>query len=203
MREKGLLFVVSAPSGAGKTTLCNKAIGFFSTLKTSVSYTTRKPREGEKEGVDYFFTSQEDFENMKEMGGFLEYATVHGNMYGTSAKEVKDMLNEGLDVLFDIDVQGAKQIKEKEKDAVLIFLLPPSLEICEERLKRRGDDADEEILLRLDRARKEVENAHWYDYLIINDTIDKAFEKFKSIIIAEKNKTKHVRSLLDHVLSEP
>jgi guanylate kinase len=200
MSKKGLLFVVSAPSGAGKTTLCNKAISFFPYLKTSISYTTRKPREGEKEGVDYFFTSQEDFQNIQEIGGFLEYATVHGNMYGTSAKEVKNMFNEGLDVLFDIDVQGARQIKERGEDAVFIFILPPSLEICEERLKRRGDDTDEEILLRLDRARKEIENAHWYDYLIINDTIDGAFEKFKSIIIAEKNKTKRVRSLLDHVL---
>ena len=200
MSKKGLLFVVSAPSGAGKTTLCNKAINFFPCLKTSVSYTTRKPREGEKEGVDYYFTTEEDFKRMNKVGGFLEYATVHGNMYGTSTSEVKNMLNEGLDLLFDIDVQGAKQIKDKKKDAVLIFLLPPSLQTCEERLKRRGDDTDEEILLRLDRARKEVENAHWYDYLIINDTIDGAFEKLKSIIIAEKNRTKHVRSLLDHVL---
>ncbi len=200
MSDKGLLFVVSAPSGAGKTTICNKAINFFPYLKTSVSYTTRKPREGEKEGVDYYFTTEEDFKRMNKVEEFLECATVHGNMYGTSAKEVNNMLSQGLDVLFDIDVQGAKQIKDKKKDAVLIFLLPPSLEICEERLKRRGDDTDEEILLRLNRARKEVENAHWYDYLIINDTIDEAFEKFKSIIIAEKNKTKRARSLLDKIL---
>ncbi len=200
MSAKGLLFVVSAPSGAGKTTICNKAINFFPTLKTSVSYTTRKPREGEKEGVDYYFTSEEDFEDMKKGGEFLEYATVHGNMYGTSAKEVNNMFDQGLDVLFDIDVQGAQQIKEREQDAVFIFLLPPSLQACEERLKKRGDDTDEEILLRLERARKEVENAHLYDYLIINDTIDKAFEKFKSIIIAEKNKTKRVGSLLDKIL---
>ncbi len=200
MSAKGLLFVVSAPSGAGKTTICNKAINFFPTLKTSVSYTTRKPREGEKEGVDYYFTSEEDFEDMKKEGEFLEYATVHGNMYGTSAKEVNNMFDQGLDVLFDIDVQGAQQIKEREQDAVFIFLLPPSLQACEERLKKRGDDTDEEILLRLERARKEVENAHLYDYLIINDTIDKAFEKFKSIIIAEKNKTKRVKSLLDKIL---
>ena len=200
MSAKGLLFVVSAPSGAGKTTICNKAINFFPYLKTSVSYTTRKPREGEKEGVDYYFTTEEDFEDMKKGGEFLEYATVHGNMYGTSAKEVNNMFDQGLDVLFDIDVQGAQQIKEREQDAVFIFLLPPSLQACEERLKKRGDDTDEEILLRLERARKEVENAHLYDYLIINDTIDKAFEKFKSIIIAEKNKTKRVKSLLDKIL---
>lgn len=200
MSDKGLLFVVSAPSGAGKTTICNKAINFFPTLKTSVSYTTRKPREGEKEGVDYYFTTEEDFENMKKGGEFLECATVHGNMYGTSAKEVNNMLDQGLDVLFDIDVQGAKQIKEREEDAVFIFLLPPSLQTCEERLKKRGDLPDEEILLRLERARKEVENAHWYDYLIINDIIEKAFEEFKSIIVAEKNKTKRVESLLDKIL---
>jgi guanylate kinase len=110
------------------------------------------------------------------------------------------MFDQGLDVLFDIDVQGAQQIKEREEDAVFIFLLPPSLQACEERLKKRGDDTNEEILLRLERARKEVESAHLYDYLIINDTIDKAFEKFKSIIIAEKNKTKRVKALLDKIL---
>jgi guanylate kinase len=200
MSAKGLLFVVSAPSGAGKTTICNKAINFFPTLKTSVSYTTRKPREGEKEGVDYYFTTEEDFENMKKEGEFLEYATVHGNRYGTSAREVNNMFDQGLDILFDIDVQGAQQIKEREEDAVFIFLLPPSLQSCEERLKKRGDLPDGEMLSRLGRARKEVENAHLYDYLVINDTIDKAFEKFKSIIIAEKNKTKRVKSLLDKIL---
>jgi guanylate kinase len=200
MSNKGLLFVVSAPSGAGKTTICNKAINFFPDLKTSVSYTTRKPREGEKEGVDYYFTTEEDFEDMKKGREFLEYATVHDNRYGTSAKEVNKMFDQGLDVLFDIDVQGAQQIKEREEDAVFIFLLPPSLQACEERLKKRGDDTNEEILLRLERARKEVESAHLYDYLIINDTIDKAFEKFKSIIIAEKNKTKRVKALLDKIL---
>jgi len=200
MSDKGLLFVVSAPSGAGKTTICNKAINFFPNLKTSVSYTTRKPREGEKEGVDYYFTTEENFKRMNKAGEFLECATVHGNMYGTAAKEVNNMLSQNLDVLFDIDVQGAKQIREREEDAVFIFLLPPSLQVCEERLKRRGDDTAEDIVLRLERARNEVENALWYDYLIINDKIDEAFEKFKSIIIAEKNRTKRVRSLIDTVL---
>jgi guanylate kinase len=200
MSGNGLLFILSAPSGAGKTTLCNKAIRFFPDLKTSVSYTTRKPREGEKDGIDYYFISRDAFEKKEKKGEFLECATVHGNNYGTDAQEVQDKLSHGFDVLFDIDVQGAQQIKEKEAEAVFVFLLPPSLEICEDRLKSRGNDTEEEIVLRLERARKEIESALWYDYLIINDTIEDAFEKFKSIIIAEKNKTKRVKSHLNHVL---
>ena len=201
MREKGLLFIVSAPSGAGKTTLCRKAVNFFPNLHFSLSYTTRRPRKGEREGVDYYFISNKAFQDMYEKGEFLEWAEVHGNRYGTHAMEVESTINSGCDLLFDIDVQGARQIKNNWKDGVFIFILPPTLEACKKRLKKRGGDSEQEISIRVERARQEITNAGWYDYLIVNDTVEEAFERLKSIIIAEKNRTKRVCSLIDSVLT--
>ena len=202
MEGKGIFFIISAPSGAGKTTLCNKAVEYFPSLRLSISHTTRRPRKDERDGVDYHFVLAKTFQEMFEKGEFLECAEVHGNRYGTSINEVRNLLDQGFDLLFEIDVQGAEQIKDKLKDGAFIFLLPPSLEACKERLQKRGGDTDEEISSRLKRARSEIEAAFWYDYFIINDTIDEAFEKLKSIIIAEKNRTIHMRSLIKTILNE-
>ncbi|MDO8426361.1 MAG: guanylate kinase [Deltaproteobacteria bacterium] len=188
----GIPFIVSAPSGAGKTTLCKKAVAFFSDLRQSISYTTRKPREGEINGVDYWFIDNAAFDSMVKKGEFLEHADIYGKRYGTSRKDLKKILEEGLSVILEIDVQGAESVRGKLKGAVYVFILPPSLEASEERLKERGKDSAEEIRKRLKTAAEEIKLAPKYDYIIINEDLDEAFEKLKSVIIAEKSKSKRM-----------
>ncbi|MFQ5901080.1 MAG: guanylate kinase [Thermodesulfobacteriota bacterium] len=203
---KGLLFIISAPSGVGKTTLCRKAADSIQGMKHSVSYTTRKPRNAEEDGIDYNFVTPEVFEKMIERREFIEWAVVHGNRYGTSRKDIREMLKHGLDVILDIDVQGAKQIKDNldEKDKgewIFIFLLPPTMSVCKKRLKERGLDSDEIIEKRLNNAKKEIKEASWYDYIIENDTIRDALERFKAIIMAEKSKTVRSHSMIEKLLT--
>ncbi|MBI5894106.1 MAG: guanylate kinase [Deltaproteobacteria bacterium] len=185
-KGKGILFIVSAPSGAGKTTLCKMAVDFFSDLRHSVSYTTRPPRDGEINGIDYNFVTQETFDKMFKNKEFLECAEVHGYKYGTSIKDLHELIARGLDVMLDIDVQGARQVKDSEETQnfkkVFIFIMPPSIEVCEERLKNRGKDDTETIKKRVENARKEITKSIWYDYNIVNDDLETAFEEFKSII---------------------
>ncbi len=188
----GIPFIVSAPSGAGKTTLCKKAVAFFSDLRQSISYTTRKPREGEINGVDYWFIDNAAFDSMVKKGEFLEHADIYGKRYGTSRKDLKKILEEGLSVILEIDVQGAESVRGKLKGAVYVFILPPSLEASEERLKERGKDSAEEIRKRLKTAAEEIKLAPKYDYIIINEDLDEAFEKLKSVIIAEESKSKRM-----------
>jgi guanylate kinase len=183
---KGVPFIVSAPSGAGKTTLCKMAVAFFPGLRHSISYTTRPPRAGEVDGEDYRFIDDAEFDRMVESGEFLEYAGVHGKRYGTSRKDLSALLDEGTDVILDIDVQGAEKVRGRLSGGVYIFILPPSVEACEERLKSRGKDSPEEIKKRLRIALDEIKKAHEYQYIIINDNLTAAFEKLKSIVIAEK-----------------
>lgn len=183
---KGIPFIVSAPSGAGKTTLCKMAVDFFTGLRHSISYTTRPPRAGEADGVDYRFVDDHTFDRMAESGEFLEYASVHGKRYGTSRKDLSALLDEGTDVILDIDVQGAEKVKGRLSGGVYVFILPPSVEACEERLKSRGKDSPEEIKKRLQIALDEIKKAREYQYIIINDDLDAAFEKLKSIMVAEK-----------------
>lgn len=191
-KNSGVLFIVSAPSGAGKTTLCKMAVDFFPDLRHSVSYTTRQPRDGEINGIDYNFVSQKTFDKMLERGEFLEWAEVHGCKYGTSIKDLNTLIAKGLDVILDIDVQGAKQVKKWAKIysilKTFLFILPPSMAVCEQRLKNRGKDDKETIEKRIENARREIKESIWYDYIIINDDINAAFERFKSVIIAEKSK---------------
>lgn len=194
--ERGVMFIVSAPSGAGKTTLCRMAVAHFPGMRFAVSYTTRSPRKGEKEGEDYRFVSKATFQEMLERGEFLEWAEVHGAFYGTPKEDVERMLKEGHDVILDIDVQGAKQIKSKGKEGVYIFIVPPTLKACIERLRKRGLDLEEEIRKRVENAKKELAEALWYDYIIINDRLEEAFERLKSIIIAEKSRAFRMRVLL-------
>ncbi|MBI5238196.1 MAG: guanylate kinase [Deltaproteobacteria bacterium] len=185
---KGIPFIVSAPSGAGKTTLCNMAVEFFPDLRHSISYTTRSPRPGDKNGVDYRFVDDKEFESMIAAGEFLEYAVVHGKRYGTSKKDLEKMLVQGVNVLLDIDVQGAEKVRKRLERGVYVFILPPSIKDCEDRLKTRAKDSKEEIEKRLKTAALEVRRALDYDYIIINDDLGRAFEMLKSIIISEKSK---------------
>ncbi|MBI1912987.1 MAG: guanylate kinase [Deltaproteobacteria bacterium] len=185
----GIPFIVSAPSGAGKTTLCKKAVDFFANFRHSISYTTRKPRPGEVNGVDYKFVDDAEFDRMIEWDEFIEHAGVYGRRYGTSQADLETLLSQGYDVILEIDVQGAQSVRGKLKGGVSVFILPPSIEACEERLKGRGKDSPEEIQKRLRIAEAEIGKAPEYDYIIINDKLEEAFEIFKSIIIAEKAKT--------------
>ncbi|MBI4686762.1 MAG: guanylate kinase [Nitrospirae bacterium] len=188
-KQEGILFVISAPSGAGKTALCNETIKAMPEIKLSVSYTTRKPRPGEVSDVHYTFVSRKRFETMLKKGEFAEWAMVHGNLYGTSLKRLALMCKKGHDTILDIDVHGARQIRRKFKNTVFIFILPPSIEVLGKRLRGRMSDSDEQVRLRLKNAAEEIRDYKNYDYVIINDNLKKALKELESIIIAERLRT--------------
>ncbi|KPL61185.1 MULTISPECIES: guanylate kinase [Bacillaceae] len=194
MKEKGLLIVLSGPSGVGKGTV-RKAI--FSQEDTrfeySISMTTRKPREGEVDGVDYFFKSREDFEVLIEQGKLLEYAEFVGNYYGTPVDYVRETLDAGRDVFLEIEVQGAQQVRDKFPEGLFIFLAPPSLSELQNRLVTRGTETDDLIRGRMNTARKEIEMMNLYDYIVENDQIEHAVDKIKSIVQAEHCKRERVQ----------
>lgn len=181
---KGKLFVISGPSGAGKGTICKRIIEETS-AEVSVSATTRKPREGEVEGVSYYFLTKEQFMAKVETGGFLEYAEVFENYYGTPLEPVEKKLAEGKDVILEIDIQGAMKVKEKCPYGIFIFILPPSLKMLKERLVGRGTETEEVVKLRLSKAMKEMSFVEKYDYAVTNGNLEKAVENVKSIITAE------------------
>jgi guanylate kinase len=189
-KKQGLLFVVSAPSGAGKTSLCRAVTNSLETITHSISYTTRKPRLGEIDGRDYHFVSEQRFQEMVRAGDFAEWAEVHSNLYGTSRRVLDDMIVRGIDVILDIDTQGAKQIREKYDTAVYVFIMPPSLTILEERLRNRKSDQEDEIKKRMRRAREEIRDYTMYDYLIVNRDFDRALAELRSLIIAERCRTR-------------
>lgn len=192
MKQEGLVYIVSAPSGAGKTSLCNELIDIFPDLRHSVSYTTRAPRPGERNGIDYFFVSLEEFERMVGADEFAEWAKVHGNFYGTSVKTLEDYRAQGINVILDIDCQGARQLKARYRDAVYVFILPPSFEELRKRLEGRNSDSAEVIEGRMRVAMDEVKESSWYDYLVVNDDFAQALAKLKSIIVAEQCRTGRV-----------
>ena len=194
-KDKGSLFVVSAPSGAGKTTLCQKLSSILPDLQHSVSYTTRPVRTGEVNNRDYTFVSGKVFRNMTDKGDFIEWAKVHGHLYGTSRKRLEEMLRKGISVILDIDTQGARQIRKKYDGGVYIFILPPSLEVLKERLNRRMSNSKQEIEERLMRAVEEIKDYKKYDYVIINDIFEDALEQLKSIVFLEKVRTKNIDPL--------
>jgi guanylate kinase len=188
MREKGvgLIFIISAPSGTGKTTLVKEVMDQLPGLQFSVSCTTRLPRRNEKDGEDYHFVSHSVFQKMVERNEFLEWAEVLGNHYGTPRPDSKKLESDGIDLILDIDTQGAKKAIKEIDLPILIFLLPPSLKVLRERLNDRGVDSLEMVKFRLSNAERDMEEAHWYHYVIVNDRIEDAIEKLKSIIIAER-----------------
>jgi guanylate kinase len=185
-RSEGLVFVVSAPSGAGKTTLCRAITDSLENLTHSISYTTRKPRPGEIDGRDYYFVTEERFRMVD--AGVCRWAQVHANLYGTS-RVLDDMVNRGIDVILDIDTQGAKQIKTRVEQAVFLFIMPPSLEILEERLRNRKSDDEAEIRKRMQRALDEIRDYAMYDYIIENRDFDRALSELRSVIVAERCRT--------------
>lgn len=195
--REGILFVVSAPSGAGKTSLCRELIDSFSDLRQSTSFTTRGKRDGEKDGVDYFFTNPKDFQGMIDQQLLAEWAEVHGNYYGTSLETLNLSSEQGTDLLLDIDCQGAAQLKKSYQRGVFIFILPPDFSELKKRLYGRGTDDDSVIQRRLENAEKEILEAPWYDYLVINDDFNSAKEKLVAIITAERCRSSRTTYLLD------
>lgn len=192
MTREGLLYIVSAPSGAGKTTLCKEIIDIFPNMRHSVSYTTRSPRPGEVNGIDYFFVSGEEFERMVDGGEFAEWAEVHGNLYGTAIKTLEEYRKNGIDVILDIDCQGARTLKERCRGGIYIFILPPDFQELRRRLTGRNSDSAETIERRIRVAALEIKESRWYDYIIVNDVFARAVEELKSVVIAEKCRTVRV-----------
>ena len=183
MSKSGTVFVIVAPSGTGKSTIINKLKTEYPALKESISYTTRAPRGSEQNGREYFFTSLENFKTMIDAGQFIEWAKVHNNFYGTSKIFIESMLGQGHSLLLDIDVQGADEIKKHfPQNSKVIFLAPPSLEVLEKRLRGRATDTEEVIRTRIENARKELAKKQEYDYLVVNDNLDRAYGEVSAII---------------------
>lgn len=183
-KQKGLLVVLSGPSGSGKSTVIKKLMENRGNIHFSVSYTTRQPRTGEVDGVSYNFVDRAEFERMIENNEFLEYAEYSGNYYGTSLKAIEEKQSAGMDVMLDIEVQGAANVREKCPGAVLVFIVPPTYEELERRLRGRGTDAEDVIQKRLKRALEEIQEVGMYDYLVVNDVVDNAAKELDAIMTA-------------------
>ncbi len=180
--KNGRLFIISAPSGTGKTTICKAVLKHYNDILYSISYTTRPPRQGEQDGVDYYFISKDEFLKKINEGKWAEWAEVHGNFYGTSAEYVDTHIGSGESIIFDIDVQGARQILKRYPEAVTIFIMPPSLDVLKKRLTLRETDSDEVIAERLKNAENEMAQKDSYKYVIINDQLPEAVEKIHAVI---------------------
>ncbi len=200
MAKKGALIVFSGPSGCGKGTILKAYQQKGNNLYFSVSATTRSPREGEEDGVHYFFVTKEEFEEKIQGGGMLEYASYVGNYYGTPRQAVEEKRNEGCDVVLEIEVQGALQVKKSCPDATMIFVLPPSLAVLKERLTKRGTESPETIARRLDMAKEEIKKAPLYDYIIVNGELEKAVEDFGAILQSNRLKAENQKDILEEVL---
>lgn len=188
-KSRGRIFVISAPSGAGKSTLCSRLMKSDGNIRPSVSYTTRTPRAGESNNVDYTFVSQKKFMGMIAGGEFVEWAEVHGNLYGTSGKRLLSLVRSGVDVILDIDVQGADKIRKAVDGGVYVFIMPPSLSVLRARLEKRisgTKERPEDIERRLARARHEMDHYNEYDYVIVNDDLETALKEFRAIVTAER-----------------
>ena len=184
--SKGNLFIVTGPSGAGKGTVLGRLLPTMEQLQYSVSATTRAPREGEEDGVNYYFLNRNDFLNMVDRGEFLEYAEYVGNFYGTPAGPVDECLEKGVDVILEIEVQGALTVKSKRPEAKLVFIIPPTFADLELRLRSRGSESDEVIAKRLEKAKEEYSMANHYDYIVCNGEVEQAVEELRSIIKAAR-----------------
>lgn len=186
--KHGLLIVISGPSGTGKGTICKKIVEKYNNINLSVSATTRKPRVGEIEGISYYYKSKNEFENMIKNGEFLEYAQIYDNYYGTPKKTIFDEIEKGNDIILEIEMQGAMQIKKAYPEAVFVFILPPSLNELKNRIVGRGTETDEQIEKRFNSAYNEIKLVGEYDYFVFNNVVEKSVEDIANIIIAEKMK---------------
>lgn len=190
--RRGILFIISAPSGTGKTTLCKQLTANIPGLWHSISYTTRKPRSGEEHGREYFFTDEPTFQTMIERHEFVEWARVYGHLYGTPRKTLADKIDQGIDVLLEIDVQGALQVKKKFEDAVSIFILPPSMSVLRQRLLARASESSEEVQRRLQKVKEEVWSYRDYAYIVRNDDLTRSLRDLENIFLGERLKTKRL-----------
>ena len=182
----GQIFVFSAPSGTGKSTIAEALMKRVEALAYSISHTSRRPRGSEQDSVDYHFVSRSTFREMIDKNAFLEWAQVHGHQYGTSLEAINKQASAGFDILMDVDVQGGRNVKKQFPDSVLIFLLPPSLETLENRLTTRGTDDPSVVKKRMAQASEEIKSCSWYDYIVINDDLEKAIHEARSIIVSER-----------------
>jgi guanylate kinase len=189
MKREGLILILSAPSGAGKTSLSRELFKTFPDMRESVSYTTRAPRQGEVEGEAYHFVSHDVFDSMVAEDAFAEWAEVHGNKYGTALRTLEEARKNGVDLVLDIDCQGALRLKEQFDGGVYVFIMPPSMEELRRRLEHRSSDSQEVIERRITRAADEIREARWYDYIIFNDDFDVACRELAAIVIAHRRKT--------------
>lgn len=192
-KSKGLLIVISGPSGAGKGTVCNAYLNKHPETMLSISATTRVPRHNEVEGVNYFFKDEETFSSMIDNGEFLEYAVVYGNYYGTPKRFVQKQLMDGKDVILEIDIQGALQVKERFDEGVFVFIVPPSMEELKRRIEKRGTESAEKLYQRFQSAYSELNFINRYNYLVVNDTIENAVQKLEAIVLAEKSRTTRIK----------
>jgi guanylate kinase len=199
-KSRGLLFIVSAPSGAGKTTLVERLVEQVPHLRLSRSYTSRAARDGETDGVDYNFVTRERFEAMVAVGEFLEWADVFGNLYGTSAADTERVLDAGTDLVLVIDVQGARKVRRRGIETTAVFVMPPSFEVLEARLRGRSKDADEVVRRRLQVAQEEVAAFVEYDFVVINDELTAAVDRLRSIVLAERARLKCMRGEADEIV---
>src|SRR5262245_22232343 len=191
-QRRGILFIISAPSGTGKTTLCKQLAANVPGLWHSISYTTRKPRPGEEHGREYSFVEESTFQQMIDQHEFVEWARVYGHLYGTPRKSLADKIEQGIDVLLEIDVQGALQVKKKFDDAVSVFVLPPSMNALRARLLNRASDTPEEIQRRLHKVKEEVWSYREYAYTVCNEDLDRSLRDLENIFLAERLKTKRL-----------
>jgi guanylate kinase len=199
--RRGLLFIVSAPSGTGKTTLVERLVRLTPNLRMSRSYTSRPARPGEREGVDYNFITRDEFEAMAGDQAFLEWADIYGNLYGTAAADTEKVLADGEDLVLVIDVQGARQVRSRGLENTGIFVLPPSAAILEQRLRGRSKDSEEQIRRRLEVACREVTDAASYDYVVVNDDVDGCVERLRAIVVAERAKLRAMRPVAEEIIA--
>ena len=202
MHRRGVPLVVSAPSGTGKTTLCRGVMERLDGVEYSISHTTRPPRGQEENGRDYFFVDDAEFDALVKADAFLEWAHVHGCRYGTSRRVVESRLVEGKDLLFDIDVQGGRQIADRLSDARLLFILPPNMTVLEQRLRGRKSDSEEQIQRRLGVARQEIQDAAFYTHWLVNDDLERAIEELRSLLIGERLARTDKRQLIQQFSEE-
>lgn len=199
---RGVLFVVSSPSGGGKGTIIKRVLDVMPDLRYSVSYTTRAPRNGEVDGREYFFVDRRRFEEMVAAGDFLEWANVHGHLYGTSRRQVIEDTEAGSDIVLEVDVQGAASVKRLGVDSVSIFILPPSLQVLRDRLTARGTDSQEELAVRLRNAPEELKQYSTFDYIIFNDQVDRAAAQLAAIVSAERARRYRQERLVNDVIEK-
>lgn len=196
MTSRGILIVVSGPSGAGKGTICKALLDKHEDLFLSVSATTRSPRKGEVEGINYYFLTKENFKQKIEENDFLEHAEVYGNYYGTPRSNVNELLESGKNVILEIDIQGALQVKENSKEGVFIFILPPSMEELKQRIINRGSETPESLMTRFKSAYKEINYVSKYNYAVVNDQVENAVSKIEAILTAEKCRVDRLKNTI-------